>query len=189
MTLIDNLTAINNCKNAIKTALENKGVVMTDVKFEDYAGKIDALQFESGDTPSTPTPSADYIYSNGYIEGNPTDIMIYTPYEIVLDADNKFAIELICPVELIGWADVCPDIVFGVDVPTTYELVDIEVYDPITDSYISQGKKENIRHTTIIRDGVTYNSYLRNTDGYYESGDVMSDPSTNYKYKIIIKLK
>ena len=188
MSLMDNLIAIENCKNDIKSALINKGVDMTDVAFSGYAEKINALQLESGDTPA-PTPSADYIYSNGYIEGNPTDITIYTPYEIVLDADNKFAIELICPVELIGWADVCPDIVFGVDVPTTYELVDIEVYDPITDSYISQGKKENIRHTTIIRDGVTYNSYLRNTDGYYESGDVMSDPSTNYKYKIIIKLK
>ena len=61
MTLIDNLNAIKNCKDAIKEALVRKGVEnMDSVPFSDYAGKIDALQLESGDTPST--PSSDYIY-------------------------------------------------------------------------------------------------------------------------------
>ena len=188
MSLIDNLNAINDCKEGIKNALINKGVDMTNVSFSDYAKKINELQLESGDEPSAPTPSVDYIYSNGYLDGSPTDIMTYVPYEIVLDSDNKFVIELICPVELMGWVDVCPDIVLGVDVPTTYELVDIEVYDPTEGDYVPHGYKENIRHATVVRDGVTYNSYLRNANGYYESSDVKSDPTVNYTYRITIKL-
>lgn len=197
MTLIDNLNAINDCKTAIKTALENKGVVMTNVKFEDYAGKIDELQFESGDTPSTPTPSADYIYSNGYVEGGNPDIMTYVPYEINLSEDNKFAIELCAPIEIIGWVGVYPDVVFGVDVPEKYELLYIKVFDPIDNVYVipagsNTGFNDNIRYNTIVRDGVTYNSYLRYTEGHYESPDLKGDPivMTNpYKYEITIKLK
>ena len=64
MSLIDNLNAINNCKEGIKNALINKGVDMTNVSFSDYAKKINELQLESGDEPSVPTPSVDYIYSN-----------------------------------------------------------------------------------------------------------------------------
>jgi hypothetical protein len=41
--LTDNLTALIGVKNNIKTALENKGVDMTGVKFGGYAGKIDVL--------------------------------------------------------------------------------------------------------------------------------------------------
>ena len=190
MALIDNLNAINDCKEAIKEALVRKNVDMDGVIFSEYAEKIDALQLESGDTPSTPTPSADYIYSNGYVEGGTPDIMTYVPYEITVDADNKFIIELFAPVELYGWESVsCPDIVFGVDVPIKYEMLDIEVWDSFSNSYVAQGFKPNIRHNTVVRDGVTYNSYLRNTDGYYESGDVMGDPeAASYKYKITIKL-
>lgn len=189
MSLIGNLQKIEQCKEAIKNALIEKGVEdMDGLAFSDYADKIKNLQLSSGDTPSVPIPSVDYIYSNGYLEGSPTDIMTYVPYEIVLDSDNKFVIELICPVELMGWADVCPDIVLGVDVPTTYELVDIEVYDPIEGDYVPHGYKENIRHAKVVRDGVTYNSHLRNANGYYESNDVKSDPSVNYTYRITIKL-
>lgn len=190
MTLIDNLNEINVCKEDIKNALFNKGVDMNGVKFSEYAGKIDALKFESGDSgTTTPTPTIDYIYSNGYVEGGNPDIMTYVPYEINLSEDNIFAIELFSPVELMGWADTCPDIIFGVDVPTKYEMVDIEVWDNATNKYIPHGYKVNIRHSTVIRDGITYNSYLRNADGYYESNDVMGDPSApSYKYRITIKL-
>lgn len=194
MSLMDNLIRIEKCKNDIKAALIEKGgdTYMDDVvDFSGYADKIRGLQMESGDTPSTPTPSADYIYSNGYVDGGTPDIMTYVPYEITgVDADNKFIIELFAPVELYGWESVsCPDIVFGVDVPTKYEMIDIEVWDSFSNSYVAQGFKPNIRHTTVVRDGVTYNSYLRNTDGYYESGDVMGDPeAASYKYKITIKL-
>ena len=75
MSLMDNLIAIENCKNDIKSALINKGVDMTDVAFSGYAEKINALQLESGDTPA-PTPSADYIYSNGYLTGGETNEII-----------------------------------------------------------------------------------------------------------------
>ena len=193
MSLIDNLNAINDCKEAIKEALVRKNVDMDGVKFSDYATKIDELQFESGDTPSTPAPSADYIYSNGYVDGGTPDIMTYVPYEITLDDNNVFVIELLSPVELLGWVDICPDIVFGVDVPTKYEMVDLKVYDPVVNggSFVPHGFKNNIRYSTITRDGVVYNSYLRNANGYYESSDVKGDPSleTPYKYEITIKLK
>ena len=86
MSLMDNLIAIENCKNDIKSALINKGVDMTDVAFSGYAEKINALQLESGDAPA-PTPSADYIYSNGNLcdeDGNllveESDIINFTPY-------------------------------------------------------------------------------------------------------------
>jgi hypothetical protein len=191
MSLLDNLNAINNCKEGIKNALINKGVDMTNVSFSDYAKKINELQLESGDEPSAPTPSVDYIYSNGYVEGGTPDIMTYVPYEITeLDSDNKFVIELFAPVELMGWTDICPDIVFGVDVPKKFELLDIEVFDSSSNKYIAHGFKKNIRYETIVRDGVTYDSYLRNASGYYESSDVMGDPSAPaYKYRITIKLR
>ena len=192
MILIDNLNAINVCKENIRTALENKGVDMTDVAFSGYAEKIASLQLESGDSPA-PTPSADYIYSNGYIDGVTPDIMTYVPYEITLDDNNVFVIELLSPVELMGWEGVCPDIILGVDVPNKYELIDIKVYDPVVNGggFIPHGFKNNIRYSTITRDGVVYNSYLRNANGYYESSDVKGDPSleTPYKYEITIKLK
>jgi hypothetical protein len=191
---MDNLIAIENCKNDIKAALIEKGgdTYMDDVDFYGYADKIRGLQLESGDTPA-PTPSADYIYSNGYVDGGTPDIMTYVPYKIELDDNNVFVIELLSPVELLGWADVCPDIIFGVDVPTKYEMVDLKVYDPVVNggSFVPHGFKNNIRYSTITRDGVVYNSYLRNANGYYESSDVKGDPSleTPYKYEITIKLK
>ena len=170
MTLIDNLTAINNCKNAIKTALENKGVVMTDVKFEDYAGKIDALQLESGDTPA-PTPSADYIYSNGYLTGGETnEIINFVPYEIVLDGEGKCVFDFTCPVEYPIYDGEHFDIIFTVDVPETYTLAKFEFLDESSDSYINQAYKENPRYTTVVRNGVTYKSYVRQVEDNNDYG-------------------
>lgn len=204
MTLIDNLNAINDCKEAIKEALVRKNVDMDGVIFSEYAEKIDALQLESGDTPA-PTPSADYIYSNGYIDGGEMDIMTYVPYEIKTSdeggnfklVEDGLVIELNSPIEIEGWEDVYPDIIFGVDIPEKYDLVYIKVYDVSSKSYILpygtlNGFKDNIRYKKIVRDGVTYNSYLRYTDGYYESSDLKGDPvviTNPYKYEITIKLK
>lgn len=162
MGLIDNLNAINNCKAAIKTALESKGVVMTDVKFEDYGGKIDALQLESGDTPST--PSADYIYSNGYLtSGTETnDVISFNSYEIVLNDEGNFIIELTCPEEIPSYeGSSYYDIIFTIDVPTTYQISKFEYFDQGTSLYYDRELKENPRHSTIIRNGVNYNSYVR----------------------------
>ena len=197
MSLIGNLQKIEQCKEAIKNALIEKGVEdMDGLAFSAYAGKIKDLQLSSGDTPSTPTPSVDYIYSNGYLEGGNQDIMTYVPYEIELDENNMFVIELFAPIEIPGWDEVYPDIVLGVDVSEKYELVSIKVYDPVNQIYYlpygsDNGFNDNIRHNTIIRDGISYNSYLRYTNGYYESPDLKGDPvvmSNPYKYEITIKL-
>lgn len=195
MSLIENLTTINNCKKSIKTALKNKGVDMTGVTFDKYASKIDELKLESGNVP---TQTVDYIYSNGYVEGGTQDIMTYISYEIktsddggkfILDDNGNYTIELFSPIEFVGWMDLCPDIILGVDVPTKYELVDIEVYDIQKKDFVPHGYRDNIRHSTVVRDGITYNSYIRGKGEYYENSDVKGDPGSNYKYRITIKLK
>lgn len=191
MSLIDNLNAINACKEGIKTALTNKGVNMTNVKFEDYAGKIDSLQLESGDNPSTPTPSSDYIYSNGYPTGGieESDIINFTPYEIVLDGDGKFIINLTCPEEIPGYeGGTYYDIVLTVEVPTTYNITNFELYAEALSEYVPQAYKVNPRHSTIVREGVTYNSYVRAvSDGIdIGSADVQYNP---LQYRITIEKK
>ena len=164
MNLIDNLNAINGCKEAIKEALVNKGVDMTDVKFSDYAGEINKLQLASGDEPSAPTPSADYIYSNGYPTGGTeeNDIITFIPYEIALDGDGKFVINLTCPEEIPGYeGGTYYDVIFTVDVPTTYSITNFELYAEGLSQFVPQAYKINPRHTTVVREGVTYNSYVR----------------------------
>ena len=193
MNLIDNLNAINTCKENIRTALINKGVDMNNVAFSEYAEKIDALQFESGDTPSTPepTPSVDYIYSNGYLsEDDHNEIINMVPYEIVLN-EGKFIIELYCPEEIPGYIEDGHgyyDVIFTVDVPDNYKITNFELYEAGSGVYVNQKYKDNPRHTTVVRNGVTYNSHVRLTnDGEdYGSADVQYDP---LQYKITIEKK
>lgn len=186
MTLIDNLNAINDCKTAIKTALENKGVVMTNVKFEDYAGKIDELQFESGDTPA-PTPTVDYMYTNGYkLDDNTHDIVEFVPYEVVLDSNNQFIVELICPEEIPSYegSSYC-DVIFTVDIPSTYNITNFEFFDAVSSSYIEQPYKENPRHSTTIRNGVTYKSYVRAVEDNIDYGsEYISFDTLQYRITI-----
>ena len=171
MSLIDNLNAINSCKEDIKNALVNKGVDMSGVAFSGYAEKINSLQLESGDTP-TPTPSADYIYSNGYItgSGNTNEIIDFNPYEIVLDAEGKCIFNFTCPVEYPIYDGENFDIIFTVDVPETYRLTNFEFLDESSDSYVAQAYKENPRHTTVVRNGVTCNSYVRQVEDNNDYG-------------------
>ena len=196
MKLIDNLNAINDCKEAIKEALVRKGVDMTTATFSDYATKIDELQFEPGDTPA-PTPSADYIYSNGYLTGGDktNDIINFVPYEIVLDDNGQFIIELTSPTELFGLINdlgeyVYPDIIFTFDIPTSYSIVSFEGYDPINNGgqYVSRPTKLNPRFNEgkVYRNDVEYISYVRKTsDGEdYYSADVQA---SHLKYRITIK--
>lgn len=189
MSLIDNLNAINTCKEEIKSALEGKGVDMTDVAFSGYAEKIASLQLESGDTPSTPTPSVDYIYTNGYLtNGTETNEIIYfVPYEIVLDDDGEFIIELTCPEEIPGYEGGYCDIILTIDVPTKYNIINFEYFDEaFTSTYVQQPFKVNPRYSTIIRNGVEYNSYVRQVsdNNDYGSADVQYAP---LKYRITIK--
>ena len=171
MTLIDNLNAINDCKEAIKEALVRKNVDMDGVIFSEYAEKIDALQLESGDTPA-PTPSADYIYSNGYLtSGDVTnEIINFVPYEIVLDGEGKCVFDFTCPVEYPIYDGEHFDIIFTVDVPETYTLTKFEFLDESSDSYINQAYKENPRYTTVVRNGVTYKSYVRQVEDNNDYG-------------------
>ena len=170
MALIDNLNAINDCKEAIKEALVRKNVDMDGVIFSEYAEKIDALQLESGDTPA-PTPSADYIYSNGYLTGGETnEIINFVPYEIVLDGEGKCVFDFTCPVEYPIYDGEHFDIIFTVDVPETYTLTKFEFLDESSDSYINQAYKENPRYTTVVRNGVTYKSYVRQVEDNNDYG-------------------
>lgn len=171
MTLIDNLNAINDCKEDIKNALINKGVDMSNVAFSDYSVKINELQLESGDSP-TPTPSADYIYSNGYLtSGDVTnEIINFVPYEIVLDGEGKCVFDFTCPVEYPIYDGEHFDIIFTVDVPETYTLTKFEFLDESSDSYINQAYKENPRYTTVVRNGVTYKSYVRQVEDNNDYG-------------------
>jgi hypothetical protein len=190
MSLVNNLNAIKDCKEDIKTALINKGVDMTDVKFSEYAEKINSLQLESGDTPTpSPTPSVDYIYSNGYVEGGDEtkDIISFEPYEITLDSEGKFVIELICPEEIPSYeGGTYFDIIFTVDVPNTYTITNFEYYDEGTTNYYEHEFKENPRHSTVNRNGVTYNSFVRKV---FDNKDIASEglKYEPYKYKITIE--
>ena len=189
MSLIDNLNAINDCKIDIKDALESKGVDMSGVAFSDYAGKIRSLQFESGDEPSTPTPSADYIYSNGYIvDGTETnDIITFIPYEIVLNDEGKFIIELMCPEEIPGYeGGTYYDVIFTVDIPESYKASKFEYYDQGTTTWYDRELKSNPRHSTVVRNGVTYYSYVRVVSDGVDIGsvDVQFEP---FKYRITIE--
>lgn len=187
MSLIDNLNAINTCKEEIKSALVGKGVDMTDVAFSGYAEKITSLQLESGDTPSTPSPSAEYIYSNGYVKGGePNEIINLIPHEINL-IDGKCSFELICPIEIAVYNYENYDIIFTVDIPEKYkisengfEVLGITDYEPYPYGY-----KANPRHEKIVRNGVTYNSFVRRVadDTDYDSGDVSSG-ILNYRITI-----
>ena len=188
MTLIDNLNAIDNCKKDIKTALENKGVDMTGVSFAGYAEKINALQLESGDVP-TPSPSADYIYSNGYLtNGTETnEIINFVPYEIVLDDEGKFIIELMCPEEIPGYdGGTYYDVIFTVDVPDSYKVSKFEYYDMGTTTWYNRELKSNPRHSTVVRNGITYYSYVRLVSDGVDIGsvDVQYEP---FKYRITIE--
>lgn len=193
MGLIENLNAIENCKNDIKIALEGKGVVMDGVKFSEYAGIIKDLKFESGDSePSTPggdIEPADYIYSNGYIEGGEiNEIINLVPYEIELDSEGKFTIELTCPAEISITNYVNYDIIFTVEIPEKYSIVEngfeiegINGYEPYVPKDGVPAYKPNPRYETIVRNGVTYNSFVRGTndaDDYegYGTEDAASDP-------------
>ena len=187
MALIDNLNAINDCKNAIKDALARKGYGdMDSVPFSEYAGKIDALQLESGDTPS-----ADYIYSNGYLtDGTQTnDIINFTPYEIVLNDEGNFIINLTCPEEIPSYeGSSYYDVILTIDIPTTYQISKFEYFDQGTSLYYDRELKANPRHSTIIRNGIEYNSYVRKmTDNLdYGSEYIAYEP---LQYRITINKK
>lgn len=203
-SLMQYLEDINTCKVEIKAAIEEKGGegYLDGTSFSGYADKIRELQLESGDSESgdtpTPTPSAEYIYSNGYMEnedGTPCttpDITTYVKYELPeLNSGESYELELFGPMEFQGYAKGdgdslfdYPDIVFGVDVPQNY-TVDIKIWNG--SKYVDCGVKEKYYHKDIIRDGVKYNSFVKGQNsGYFFDDNTVTDPSVKNKYKIII---
>lgn len=191
MALIDNLNAINVCKQNIRIALEDKGVDMSNVTFSEYAEKIVSLKLGSGDGGSE-TPSVDCIYSNGYLtNGTETNEVInLVPYEIELGEDGRFSIELTCPIEICVINYENYDIIFTVEIPDKYQIVEsgFEIMGIQGYENYAWGYKENPRYKTIVRNGVTYNSYVRVTiDGEdYNSEDVATDV---LYYRITIEKK
>ena len=193
MSLIENLNRINNCKEAIKSALVDKGIIEESDKFEDYAEKIRSLQFESGDEPSTPAPttSVDYIYSNGFLTNGGTrkDIVNLEAYEIVLDRDNNTcSFELTCAKEFTIWTGEDYDIVFTVEVPNTYEIIKcVWLNEAANNEEMPQDLKPNPRYTTIERNNIVYDSFIRVVDG----DDMMNEGLniSDVKYIITIKKK
>lgn len=189
MSLMDNLIAIEDCKNDIKDALVRKNVKMDGVSFSKYAEKIDELQFESGDTPSIPV---DYIYSNGYIDGGKTnEIINLVPYKIELGNmgnDDQFEIELICPIEIPVYTYENYDIIFTVDVPQSYNIIYLAYYDELNTTYKEIDWDSNPRYDNgiIERGDIVYNSYVRKLEGGYMGNDGEISIST-VKYKIIIE--
>lgn len=185
MTLIENLDAIDKCKQDIKTALENKGVDMTGVALVDYAEKINALQLESGDTP-VPTPSADYIYTNAFLTGGTRkDIVNLEAYKIELNSDNTCEFNLTCPKEYTIWTGEDYDIVFTIEVPETYDIIKSVWINESNNEEITQELKENPRYTTIERNGVKYESFIRVVEG----GDMMNEVLNISDVKYIITIK
>jgi hypothetical protein len=191
MGLIEKLNEINACKEDIKAALKEKcgDTYMDDVAFSGYADKIRALQLESGDTPA-PTPSADYIYSNGYLTDGTevNEVVNFLPYEITVDDSGICELFLTCGVEIPVYTGENYDIVFTVDVPTTYEIIGFAYLDELNnDKPVDQPYKANPRYTTIVRNEVTYNSYIKEvTDTDMGSEELAIAP---VKYKITIQKK
>lgn len=193
-TLKNNLANIYKYQTEIKTSidkvLEFKGLeVKEDVKFSEYSSEIEKLLTENEPSTPTPTPSADYIYCNGNKSGEEeTDIINFTPFEIVLDDNGQFIIEVISPEEIPGYeGGTYYDIVLTVDVPTTYQITNFELYNDIL-GYVPQAYKANPRHSTVVRDGVTYNSYVRAVSDNNDIGstDIQYDP---LQYRITITIK
>ncbi len=170
-SLMQYLEDINGCKENIREQLIVKGLTsIENAKFTEFADKIESWVIDSGNTQ--PEQSADYIYSNGYLtSGDVTnEIINFVPYEIVLDGEGKCVFDFTCPVEYPIYDGEHFDIIFTVDVPETYTLTKFEFLDESSDSYINQAYKENPRYTTVVRNGVTYKSYVRQVEDNNDYG-------------------
>lgn len=165
------LEDINGCKENIREQLIAKGLTsIENAKFTEFADKIESWVIDSGNTQ--PEQFADYIYSNGYLtSGDVTnEIINFVPYEIVLDGEGKCVFDFTCPVEYPIYDGEHFDIIFTVDVPETYTLTKFEFLDESSDSYINQAYKENPRYITVVRNGVTYKSYVRQVEDNNDYG-------------------
>jgi hypothetical protein len=131
------------------------------------------------------------MYSNGYLTGGSetNDIITFTPYEIVLNDEGNFIVNLTCPEEIPGYeGGTYYDIIFTMEVPNGYQISKFEYFDQGTNLYYDREYKLNPRHSTIIRNGVEYNSYVRKMTDNIDCGSeyIAYEP---LQYRITINKK
>lgn len=186
-SLMQYLEDINGCKENIREQLIVKGLTsIENAKFTEFADKIESWVIDSGNTQ--PEQSADYIYSNGFLTGGTRkDIVNLEAYKIELDSDNTCEFRLTCAKEFTIWTGEDYDIVFTVEVPEAYTITKcVWLNEANSDEEMPQDLKPNPRYTSINRNGITYNSFVRVVEG----DDMMNDTGLNIndvKYIITIK--
>jgi hypothetical protein len=195
-SLMQYLEDINGCKENIREQLIVKGLTsIENAKFTEFADKIESWVIDSGNTQ--PEQSADYIYSNGYLtNGTETnEIIIFNKYKIELDGDTC-VFYLTCQPEYPLYFGEPPyyDIVFTVDIPTSYVIDSFKIYDEQStekdeEGYAPHDHKPNPRYSTIIRDGKEYDSFVRLVNPRDYDDNFGSDyvKITEAKYKITIR--
>lgn len=110
-TTADKLNKVLQTKEAIRTAINNKGGTLTETdKFSDYATAINNIQSGSGDNPLQSlldrTKSARYLFA-GYVNNDPT------PYYYMNDSElEKFisSINLISCTNMAGMFSFCKNL-------------------------------------------------------------------------------
>ena len=77
MAISDKLQELLDIKQDIKTAIENKGSVLTDVEFDGYAGKIDAIETGGG---GGLTGGYNVVYRSDYLAKVPSWISFHLTF-------------------------------------------------------------------------------------------------------------
>ena len=83
-TIAENLQTIQNIKQDIKTAIENKGVDMTNTPFTEYSTKIDEISSESIFETINITQNGIYTPTDGIDGYNEIYVNITTPTEVLM---------------------------------------------------------------------------------------------------------
>ena len=106
-----------------------------------------------------------------------------------MNDEGNFVIDLTCPEEIPGYeGGSYYDIIFTVEVPAAYQVSKFEYYDQGTTQYYDRELKVNPRHTTVNRNGVEYNSYVRKMTDNIDCGSeyIAYEP---LQYRITINKK
>ena len=129
-----------------------------------------------------------YAFISGFaIDGESTDITTFNKF--LLNNSGDTVIEVFSPVEIARWDPVTnedlPSLKMNVDIPVGYVLKEAYLWNEHLDEYEllnndSRAFGVNPVHATVVRDGITYNSYVRG-----EVDDIAAT-TTIEKYKIII---
>lgn len=128
----------------------------------------------------------DYLYVNGYKSGDgANDIVTYIPYEIELDDNNQFSVEVVAPDEIAGYPGYNMAVTFGCDVPQGYTLTAFEMWVELHSAWESTPYETNPRNATRKYGSVEYNCYSRkpnDNDWYTEEATL----EAGFRYRITI---